>query len=243
MGRSSDQHFATTHWSLVHDAARREVAGGREALAELCQAYWYPLYSYLRRQGLSNVDAEDGLQSFYVRLLENDSLALADPARGRFRSFLASALQNFLSNQRRSARAEKRGGGAKVLSLDFQDADRRFQLEPADDGVSVEDAFDRQWAWALVEQSLRGLEQDWIERGKQALFESLRPLLTPGAPALDYERLSESLGMTAGALRVAAHRFRLECGQRIRDEIRRTVPTDADVDDELRRLFALMSRG
>lgn len=243
MGRSSDQHFATTHWSLVHDAARQQDVGGREALSELCQSYWYPLYSYLRRKGLSRTDAEDVLQSFFVRLLEHESLALADPARGKFRSFLATALQNFLANELRSARAVKRGGGVVLLSFDFQDADRRFQMEPLDATGSPEDAFDRQWAWALVDSALKSLEQDWMSRGKQELFEALRPLLTPGSPALDYETLAEKLGMTAGALRVAAHRFRQECGQRIRDEIRRTVATDADVEDELRRLFALMSRG
>ncbi|MEZ6105351.1 MAG: sigma-70 family RNA polymerase sigma factor [Pirellulaceae bacterium] len=242
MGSGSDHQFATTHWSMVHDAARRNQPEGRVALTQLCQAYWYPLYSYLRRRGVSPSDAEDTLQSFFVRFLEQDALGAADPARGKFRSFLAASLQNFLSNERRAERALKRGGGAAILSLDFSEADRRYQREPADTSQTPEEAFDRQWAWTLVQQALETLRDDWRRKGKEELYEALKPLLQPGAATPSYDELAQRLDMTPGSLRVAAHRFRQECGQAIRQEIRRTVASDDDVEDELRKLFALLSR-
>ena len=242
MTDGSGGSFATTQWHLVYEAARGDEPGGLEALAELCRAYRHPLYGYLRRKGLDQADAEDTLHSFLVRLIDTSFLEAADPKRGRFRSFLCTSLRHFLANQRRAEQSQRRGGSETILPLDLSDAEQRYAREPVDPQATPEEAFDRQWAWTLVETAVESLRAEWHQGGKGELFDCLRFAISPGAEPESYADLALRFGMTEGAIKVAVHRLRQECGRRIRDEIRRTVVDESETDDELGRLFRLLGK-
>ncbi|HWB10341.1 MAG TPA: sigma-70 family RNA polymerase sigma factor [Pirellulales bacterium] len=231
--------FATTHWSVVLAAGRRTSTHARRSLAVLCQGYWYPLYCYVRRQGYSAHDAQDLTQEFFLRLLAKNSLSDVCPERGRFRAFLLAALKHFLSNERDRARAKKRGGGQKPLSLDFRGAEERFVLEPVDESTP-EKIYDRCCAVALVESALERLETDYRRSGKGPFFERFKGTLTGERGASTYDDLARELGMTTGAVKVAVHRLRKRFRRCLRDEIAQTVSDPAEVDDELRDLFGAL---
>src|SRR5262249_25818044 len=151
--------FNTTHWSVVLAAADLTVADARAALTWLCQTYWYPLYCCVRRHGYSPEDAQDLTQGFFAKLLSKDQIALADPGRGRFRTFLLRSLENFLRTQHRDATTQKRGGGLEVLSLAMEEAEGRYSGEPPDN-LSPSVFFERQWAGAVLEAGLAGVRQE-----------------------------------------------------------------------------------
>jgi RNA polymerase sigma factor (sigma-70 family) len=222
------QGFATTRWSLVAAAQHQADA----ALADLCRLYWYPLYAYVRRRGHDAAEAEDLTQAFFARLLEKNGLASVTPTRGRFRSFLLSACQNFLANERERANALKRGGG-RVVSLD--DADARYRREP-DHDETPERLFERRWALELLDQTLRRLREEYEAGGKARLFDAVKGTLT-GDAAAPYADLAGELGMTEGAVKTAAHRLRGRYAELLREEIGETVETPAEIDDEVRALF------
>src|SRR5688572_8997318 len=186
--------FATTRWSIVVSAGGRpDLPEAREALAALCHAYWYPLYAFLRRQGTPADDAQDLVQAFFAELLEKNRLEAADPERGRFRSFLLASLKHFQTNAWRKASAQKRGGGAPALSLDLEAGERRFAREPAHE-QTAERIFQRQWAMALLEQTLAALRDEYSAAGKAALFEHAKAHLGGDPSAAPYCQLAEELG-------------------------------------------------
>jgi RNA polymerase sigma-70 factor (ECF subfamily) len=230
--------FATTRWSLVV-AAQGESPAAREALAELCRLYWYPLYAYVRRRGHGDDEAQDLTQEFFARLLERDDLAKLDQTRGRFRAFLLAACRHFLSNQRDRAHALKRGGACRQLSLDFADADRRYAAEPSHE-QTPERLFERRWALTLLEHVVQRLRRQYETAGQPALFERLKGSLT-GAAADSHAEAAAALGMTEGAVKVAAHRLRTRYRDLLRDEIGQTVEDPAAVDDEIRALFTALT--
>jgi len=227
---SQQPGFAPTRWSLIA-AAQGRSEPARAALSELCQLYWYPLYAYLRRRGSSENDAQDEVQGFFADLLAREALAAADPARGRFRSFLLASLSNHLSHERDRANALKRGGGARPLSIDWLSAEERFQLEPAA-ADTPERAFERAWAAALLERTLARLEAEYQATDRGPLFATLR------------ERLGDARGAQPEppALRVALHRLRKRYREILREEVAQTVARPEDVDEELRALFEVFSR-
>jgi len=232
-----EQHaFATTHWSLVARAGQASSAQAQRALAALCDAYWYPLYAFVRRKGYQPAEAQDLTQAFFVELLEKDRLQLADQQRGKFRSFLLAALNNFLANQWRDAHALKRGGGTALRSLDADTAEARYRLEPAHE-LTPERIFERRWALTLLAQTIERLRAEYAENGKLELFELLKGHLGYG-DATPYRRIGTELAMSETAVKVAAHRMRKRCGEILRDEISQTVDGDQSVDEELRELFA-----
>src|SRR5688572_2756908 len=229
--------FATTRWSIVVSAGGRpDLPEAREALAALCQAYWYPLYAFLRRQGTPADDAQDLVQAFFVELLEKDRLAAADQTRGKFRSFLLASLKHFQANEWRRASAQKRGGGATAVSLDLGAGERRFALEPVHE-LTAERIFLRQWALTLLEQTLATLRAEFSTAGKAELFERLKKHLGSEGERVPYRELAEELGTTEGALKVAMHRFRARWREVLRDQIAQTVAGPDEVEDELRELF------
>lgn len=236
------RRFATTRWSLVRAAADGAGAGGREALETLCRLYWYPLYAHIRRRGHAVEAAQDLTQEFFARLLEKEWLRTADPQRGRFRSFLLAAADHFLSNQHDRARAEKRGGGRVVLSLDFGDAERRLATEPADP-ATPERAFERRWALTLLELVLQRLRDEYATPARAALFDRLQPYLAHGRGPASYRELATELAMTEGAVKVAIHRARQRFAALLRHEIAQTVTHPAEVDDEIRHLFTALAGG
>ena len=233
------RQFASTRWSLVVAAGQRELPESGEALATLCRLYWYPLYAYARRHLPRAEDAQDLTQEFFARLLERDYLRQADRRRGRFRSFLLTAFKHFLANEHERVSAQKRGGGRKLLPLDFDSGERRYQREPSH-GATGEALYERGWALALLEQSLARLREELTAAGKGRLFENLRGTLTGADAPRPYAELAAELGMSAEAIKVAVHRLRRRYAELVRAEIAQTVTTPEEVEAELRDLFAAL---
>lgn len=231
--------FATTRWSVVQLAARRDTVRAQQALSSLCEAYWYPLYVYVRRQGHSAHDAQDLTQEFFARLLQAEALAKLDPAKGRFRAWLLASLKHFLANEWDRSRAAKRGGGKAPISLDEVAAEERYKLEPADE-LSADRLYDRRWALTLLESVLSAVHDEYRRDGKQELFESLKPTLAGSREAQPYRELATALGMTEGAVKVAVHRLRQRYRDLLRGRIADTVNGAGEVDEEIRYLFSVL---
>jgi len=241
-GIQARRGFATTRWSLVARAGGADEERARDALAALCEAYWYPVYAYVRRRGRSGEDALDATQGFFTELLERRDLARADARRGRFRSFLLTCAQHYLANQHDRSTAQKRGGGRAPVSLDARDAEERYRFEPAA-GDDPERAFERAWARTLLERVVGDLGERYAREGRAELFEALRPTLGAGAEGAGYREVAERLGVREGALRVAAHRLRRRFAEDLRAAIRDTVAGEDEVDEELRGLFRALAAG
>src|SRR5271155_4363205 len=236
---SGSRQFATTRWSLVLAAGQRSSPQSSAALATLCENYWYPLYAYVRRRGHDSDEAQDLTQAFFARLLEKNDLAAADPERGRFRSFLLTSLKHFLSNEWDRARAEKRGGGRSLLSIDFGTAEERYRAEPAHD-LTPEKIFERRWALVLLENVLARLHDESAQAGKADSFDRLKGFLTGEQTAVTYGQLAAELNMSEGALKVAVHRLRRRYRELLRAEIEETVADPEEIDQEIRDLFSAL---
>lgn len=220
---------------------QRPSPDAREALTTLCETYWYPLYAFLRGRGHSAADAEDLTQAFFAQLLEKQIIRHADPAKGRFRSFLLKSLQNFAANVHAAATADKRGGGVQALSLEFAKAEGRLGLEPASDETPEKD-FDRRWALTLLDRVLARLAVEASDKGKGEQFAALQPYLTGDEPQLSYAVTASALEMSDAAVKVAVHRLRKKFRDAVRDEIAQTVASPADIEDELRHLWSAVRR-
>lgn len=233
--------FDTTHWSVVIAAGGDSSARVREALAALCETYWYPLYAYVRRSGHDAADAQDLTQAFFVRLLEQHAFRDVARERGRFRSFLLAAMKHFLLNQARAGRALKRGGGEPPFSIEFDLAERRYQREPASPSTP-ETVFDRRWAITVIDRVLRRLRREATTAGRGAEFDCLKGCLTGDLPHGSYRALGGELAMTEGAVKVAVHRLRRRFQRLLRQDIAETVLDEADVDDEIRYLTRALTQ-
>jgi RNA polymerase sigma factor (sigma-70 family) len=226
------RRFATTRWSVVLAAGTDATPRSADALASLCDTYWHPVYSFIRRQGYSADDGADLTQAFFAQVLEKNYFHAADPARGRFRAFLCTAVRHFLSNERDRVRTLKRGGQQPHVSLDMETAEGRYQLDPRDD-LTPEKLFDRQWALTLLDRVVARLAEDYAQAGKADLFGHLKGSLTGDGTALPYSEVGKALGMSEGAVKVAAHRLRRQFRDILVDEISQTVSEPADVDAEI----------
>jgi RNA polymerase sigma-70 factor (ECF subfamily) len=230
------RHFATTRWSQVLAAGRGGGAEAHEALSRLCESYWYPLYAFVRRWGYDADRAQDLTQEFFAKMLEKRYLQAADPARGRFRSFLLASLKHFLANERDRAGALKRGGRAVVVPLEIENAEGRYSLEiPVEE--TPEAIYERRWALTLIERTLARLAGEFEAAGKHALFTRLEGYLTGDQETLPYADLAPELGMSEGALKVTVHRLRRRFGALLREEVSETVATPDEIDEEIRDLF------
>ena len=232
-------YFATTHWTMVLHAGRSDSTAARHALAQLCQTYWYPLYAYVRRRGHSPEDAEDLTQGFFTRLLELESLADVRREKGKFRSFLLASLNHYLSDQWDRERAQKRGKG-RVVPLEAGGAEARFSREPAD-LLTPEKLFERKWAMTLLDTVVKKLQREYESAGKGPLFLALGFSIAGEKAETPYSKLSAQLGVSEPALRVAAHRLRQRYRRLLRDEIARTVATEAEVDGEIQHLYRALA--
>ena len=240
MSPDGPRRFETTHWSLIIRAGNAGAPDAAAALSTLCETYWYPVYAFIRRSGRSVEDSQDLTQAFFAKVLEKNYFKDARQDRGRFRSFLLASVRHFLSNQRDFDRADKRGGGQALLSLEFDDGERKYQIEPEDD-ATPETVYERRWALAALEAGMRRLAAKYDSETRRRLFDKLRPFLT-GADPQSYTELSADLDMTEGALRVATHRLRQQFAASLREVIGETVDTADEVSDELRHLMAVVSR-
>jgi len=234
-------HFATTRWSLVLAAGRRSGGHSAEALATLCETYWYPAYAFIRRQGHDADHARDLTQEFFARVLEKNYFGDADPARGRFRAFLLTSIRHFLSNERDREQALKRGGRTPVLSLDVETAEGTYQLEGRDD-LTPEKLFDARWATVLLDRSLARLQEEYVAAAKNDLFDSLKGFLTGDSDDVPYADTARALDMSEGAVKVAVHRLRRRFRDALIKEIAETVSDPADIDAEIRHLLQAVSR-
>lgn len=233
---ASAMQFTTTHWSLVLAAGDYDSEVARDALARLCTAYWVPVFAFVRRQGYPVEDAQDLTQAFFARVLEKNDFAAADRSRGRFRTFLLTACQHFLSNERDRERALKRGGGSVPLSIDAATAEARYASAMAHE-ETPERLYERQWAMALLASVLRELGGEFAASGSERLFERLSPFLTFDAGGDPYASVAEELGMTVGAVKVAVHRLRKRYRNLLRARVADTVAAKEEVDDEIRHLL------
>jgi RNA polymerase sigma-70 factor (ECF subfamily) len=220
-------------------AGSRQTLGGAQALATLCEQYWYPLYAYVRRRGLDPHEAQDLTQEFFAHLLDSEAVNVASPERGRFRSFLLASLNNFLANHWRKENAQKRGGGKAVLSLDLAAGEQRYVAEPAHD-LTPEKIYERRWAMTLLQQVLDALATEYAEDGKLELFEHLKPYLGGNLDGLPYAEVSAQIGLSVGSIKVAVHRLRRRCGDLLREQIAQTVAEPGEIEQELRELFAAL---
>jgi DNA-directed RNA polymerase specialized sigma24 family protein len=235
---ASNAPFPATKWSIVLKSGRGNEKG-EQALAELCQAYWLPLYTFARRDGHSPADAEDLVQGFLAKAVIDELFSRADAERGKLRTFLLTAFRRHAKDEQVKANAEKRGGGA-LVSLDGIEAEHWYAAAGECEGESPESAYDRQWAMTLLERTCERLRSDCESRGKGGEFDALRPFLTTQANAADYERLGAQLGMKPDTVKVSVHRLRARFGAILREEVRETHGDDSDVDAELRHLIQLL---
>lgn len=234
-------HFATTHWSVVLAAGAGASPEADRALEELCATYWPPLYAYARRLGHDPDGAADLVQSLFASLLERGDLAKVDPAKGRFRAFLAACLRHHAANERARDGAARRGGGRSLLSLDRGDAERRHAIDPGHD-VTPERLFERQWALALLAEVLGRLRAEYAARGQERVFDALKTHLA-GEGDGTYAEAGTALGMSEGAVKVSVHRLRARYAEALRAAVARTLADPAEIDGELRALFDALGGG
>ncbi len=230
--------FPTTHWTVIIGSGGQSLESDA-ALEELCRAYWHPLYAFVRRSGIRPHDAQDLVQGFIHRLIERRDLATLSPDKGRFRTYLLTALRNYVIKQAEHQKAAKRGGGRPLLSLDADEAER-FTL-PDLSAESPEVAFDRQWAKTVLRRGLERLRSEFIARNKEPLFEALLPCLE-GVEAKEYEGLEAKLGMKKGAIAVTVHRMRGRLQELLRAEVLQTVGSGPEAEKELLELLETLAR-
>ncbi|MFN9721395.1 MAG: RNA polymerase sigma factor [Planctomycetota bacterium] len=232
MEKSQYRPFATTCWSLILEAGDRTAPEADQALAELCTAYWLPLYAFARRKGYSRDDAADSTQDFFSRIIERSLLASADPHRGRFRTFLLTLFQRFLANEFEKGQAIKRGGRVALFSMDPHEGEERYAAELTDERTP-DRVFEQQWAMTVLHRSVDRLRDEFTQKGKQSFFDECRSFLTGGFGDPVYAEVASRLQMSEGAMRVAVHRLRERFRDLLRQEVARTVGSEQDVDDEL----------
>lgn len=237
---SGPSHFATTQWTLVLHAGQRGDQQGGRALATLCERYWYPLYAYARRRSADAAQAQDLTQEFFARLLEKGTLGVASPDRGRFRSFLLTAMKNFIASVHEKDLAQKRGGARKLLPLDFNEGETKLRLEPVDE-LTPERLFEKQWTLKLLELVMQRLEQEHAAVDKAQQFAVLREYLAGPHGEQTYAAAASQLGQSEESVRQAASRLRKRYRELLREEVAHTVADPADVEDELRGLLQTLS--
>jgi DNA-directed RNA polymerase specialized sigma24 family protein len=229
--------FRTTRWSVVLTSAKSKATGYKEALAELCKLYWYPIYGYVRRRGYSPQDAQDITQGFFVDLLKRKALIRVDRQKGKFRSFLLASLQNCLGTEAARARCLKRGGKIDFVSFDAESAEERYRLEPVEP-LTPEKIFDARWAMALLGEARNRLGREYVADGKSIVFQALKGFLDPfNAETLPpYEEVAVLLKVSVAGVKTLIHRMRKRYTALVREEIIRTVSDAADVDAEIHEL-------
>ena len=231
--------FGTTRWSVVLAVRSEDRERAREALAELCRTYWYPLYALVRRRVRDADEAADLTQDFFVYLIEKGGLKRAEPARGRFRSFLIASVKNFLANEHDRTAARKRGGGLKPVTFDGAEAERHY-LGDARAGWEQEKAFDRQWALVVLQRGFERLRAEYSRAGKTPEFEQLSPFLTGEGGDRPYREVAAILETTESAVKTSVHRMRRRYGQALRQEVAETLADPEETDAELKHLLAAL---
>jgi len=229
--------FQTTRWDMVLHSAQSKTSGCKEALADLCKLYWYPLYAFTRYRGYSPEDAQDLVQGFFLHLIEYKTLSRVDRSKGKFRSFLLASLQNYLANEADRARCLKRGGKVAFVYIDLEETEDRYELEPREE-LTPEKIFDARWAMALLGEAMNRLSRGYMDQGKATTFQALRAFLDPINTKIlpSYEEVAAQLEVSVGSLKTQIHRLRKQYTAIVREEISRTVSDASDVDTEIHAL-------
>ncbi len=239
-GDSFVSGFPTTCWGRILLASDPAAPGARSALEQLCGDYWYPLYAFIRRKGHDPETAQDLVQGLFADLLERGELLELKQERGRFRSFLMACTVHFLAKAHARERAVKRGGGRSFVSVDAMNAETRFGGEPAHN-LTAERLFNRRWALTLLDHVVAGLDAEMAAPEKNPLYDRLRPGLLGQEEMASYKAIALELGLSEGAVKMAAHRIRGRYRERLRDEIGRTVADPAEIDDEIGALLEALA--
>ena len=237
---ASRAQFATTHWSVVLASGAPDSSHHQEALEALCRSYWHPLYAYLRRHGFDTHDAAEHTQSFFAKMLEKKSLAKLCPRGGKFRSFLLTALKRFVGDEQERMHAQKRGGDRLIFSINSEDAESKYRLQPID-RLSPDKLFERSWALTVLNRVMNRLRTEMDSIEKRQLFDQARAHLCGTCDAIPYHELAASLDMTEGAVKAAIHRMRNRYRDILYEEILQTVSCPTEVDGEIRGLFSALS--
>ncbi len=239
-GAATQPLFATTHWSVVLAAANPELPTAATALERLCRTYWPPIYAYVRRHGHSPEDAQDLTQEFFARLLQQNSIARANPAKGRFRSFLLGALKHTLADQKARGEARRHGGGQTFLSWEQIEAEERLGAEGREE-LSPDQAFDRRWAMTVLEQASERLRREYDTPNRAKVFEALKGYVTGDASGAPYAAAAVRLGLSESAVKSAIYRLRRGYYALVRDEVAQTVTNPKDLEEEIGYLMLLFS--
>lgn len=232
--------FATTHWSVVAQAALTDVSEAADAIAKLCETYWPPIYSFVRRRGYSPADAQDLTQSFFAYFLRTKAYARADPVHGKFRSFLLASVKNFVANDWDREQTLRRGGDYEFVSLDGETAEAFYDAADAANSTA-ERLFDLRWATTLTTGALDSLRQELEGEGKVKLFEQLSNFLTGGSGVPSYDEVSARTGLPRATVKTHVHRLRLRYREIVRGEVARTVSSPSEIDEELRYLCNILA--
>ena len=238
--KPANHEFATTHWSMIVSSREKDSHVRRDSLGELCTLYWYPLFAFLRRKGHGPDESADYVQGFFAELIDKDFLKAVSPEKGRFRWFLMSAVKRHVADEVEKQNAQKRGGDRAFLSLNVEDAEQRYQMEPVD-GWSAEKLFDRRWALTVLQQALDRLREQHEKKGKLELYLDLQPTLS-GVPMTgdQYAEIAEKFRMSESAVKVSALRMREKYREMIRQIVAQTVVETDRVSDELDELLSAL---
>jgi RNA polymerase sigma-70 factor (ECF subfamily) len=230
---------------MVLAAGEGSSPAAREALDQLCRAYWFPLYGFVLRlraiKGFRSHDAQDLTQEFFLRFLATDALRTVSQVRGRFRAFLLASMNHFLANEWDRLRAQKRGGGQAILSFDAASAEERLQMELGTE-LTPERLYEHRWAVTLLDAVLECLRAEMVAAGKASLFDALRPFLSDAAGAMSYPETALRLGMTEAAVRKTVRRLRQRYRELLREAVGHTVAAPHEVESELRHLLAVFAQ-
>ncbi|MCI0744659.1 MAG: RNA polymerase sigma factor [Verrucomicrobia subdivision 3 bacterium] len=235
----SSGYFATTHWSVVLLAADGTSSQSEAALESLCRTYWYPLYAYVRRCGHDPEEAKDLTQAFFARLIEKKQLATVERGKGKFRSWLLGVMKHFLAHEWVKGRAQKRGSGQPVFSLDEVDPEERYRLEPATDWTA-EKIFDRRWALTVLDAAASRLQREYEAEGNASLYAGIKGFVSSADEEVSYAQAAQRLGLSLSAVKSAIFRVRVRYQELIRAEIAQTVANAAEVDEEIRYLLEVL---
>jgi RNA polymerase sigma-70 factor (ECF subfamily) len=228
--------FQTTQWTVVLRAAQSQLPGSQAALADLYRIYWYPLYTFIRHRGYNAEDARDLTQGFFFSLLERKSLQQVARRKGKFRSFLLASLKNYLSDEFDRKKSLKRGGQIEFVAFDFVAGEKCYRDEPVD-FLTAEKVFDARWAMTLLNWTIARLRKEYASHGKAEIIDVLQPFLDPNCQTLpSYEEASDALKVSPAGVKSLVHRLRRRCYELIRQEVRRTVPDEQAIDEEIHAL-------